>query len=106
MPNSNNCTVTLKKTGDAETAGWNLVGNPFNQTAYINRDFYVMNDDGSEIIAAERNYIMPMEGVFVVANYNGESMAFTQAKSDDDDAIFSQKIDYREFKNHKKPKKS
>ena len=28
------------------------------------------------------------------------------AKSDDDSAIFSQKIDYREFKNHKKPKKN
>ena len=27
------------------------------------------------------------------------------AKKDDDDAIFTQKIDYREFKNHKKPKK-
>lgn len=29
----------------------------------------------------------------------------SSAKSDDDDAIFTQKIDYREFKNHKKPKK-
>ena len=28
------------------------------------------------------------------------------AKSNDDDAIFNQKIDYREFKNHKKPKKN
>ena len=28
------------------------------------------------------------------------------AKSNDDDAIFTQKIDYREFKNHKKPKKN
>ena len=27
------------------------------------------------------------------------------AKKEDDDAIFNQKIDYREFKNHKKPKK-
>ncbi len=28
------------------------------------------------------------------------------AKSNDDDGIFTQKIDYREFKNHKKPKKN
>ncbi len=28
------------------------------------------------------------------------------SKSEDDSAIFNQKIDYREFKNHKKPKKS
>ena len=30
----------------------------------------------------------------------------SSSKSDDDSAIFSQKIDYREFKNHKKPKKN
>ena len=30
----------------------------------------------------------------------------SSAKSDDDSAVFSQKIDYREFKNHKKPKKN
>ena len=28
------------------------------------------------------------------------------AKAEDDNAVFSQKIDYREFKNHKKPKKN
>jgi hypothetical protein len=84
-PNSANCVVTLSKTGNAGTAGWNLVGNPFNQNAYINRDFYVMNVDGSEIVAAQRNYILPMEGVFVVANYNGESITFTQSRSANDD---------------------
>ncbi len=84
-PNSANCTVTLSKTGNAETAGWNLVGNPFNQTTYLNRDFYVMNAAGNEIMAAQRNYIMPMEGVFVVANYNGESITFTQSRSANDD---------------------
>lgn len=30
----------------------------------------------------------------------------SSSKAEDDDVIFSQKIDYREFKNHKKPKKS
>ena len=35
-----------------------------------------------------------------------ESSAKASSKADDDDAIFSQKIDYREFKNHKKPKKN
>jgi hypothetical protein len=57
------------------------VGNPYNQTTYLDRDFYVMNADGNEIMAAQRNYIMPMEGVFVVANYDGESITFTQSKS-------------------------
>ena len=73
---SGNGEVTLNKTGDAETAGWNLVGNPFAQTAYINRDFYVMNADGNEIVAAERNNIEPMEGVFVIAEEDGETLTF------------------------------
>ena len=34
-----------------------------------------------------------------------ENRQKSASKSDDDDAVFSQKIDYREFKNHKKPKK-
>lgn len=57
----------LKTTG-AEWEGWNLVGNPFNQTAYISdaRPFYTMNDDGSEIMAAETNTIAAMEGVFEI----------------------------------------
>ena len=46
---------------------WNLVGNPFADTAYVDHDFYVMNALGSEIIAAERDYVNPMEGIFVKA---------------------------------------
>ena len=55
------------------------MGNPFAETAYIadGRDFYVMNADGSEIMASETNSIAPMEGVFVIANTDGETMTFT-----------------------------
>ena len=64
-------------------SGWNLVGNPFaEQTAYIDRPFYVMNSGGSEIIAAadvEQNSIAPMEGVFVIADENDEGLTFTTA---------------------------
>ena len=76
-PYSGNGEVVLSKTGDAETAGWNLVGNPFADTAYLDRDFYVMNTDGSEIVAADRDYIEPMEGVFVVANEDNEPLTFS-----------------------------
>ena len=73
--------VTLdKKTGEnVEFSGWNLVGNPFNQNAYIDRDFYVMNEDGSEIISADRadNHVEPMEGIFVIASEDGEELTFT-----------------------------
>ena len=33
-------------------AGWNLMGNPFGYEASVNKDIYVMNDDGSDIIQA------------------------------------------------------
>ncbi len=86
IPYSGNGTVTLRKTGNTEMAGWNLVGNPYNQTAYLNRDFYVMKADGSGIIAAQRNYVEPMEGVFVVASTDGETVTFTQTESAKNDA--------------------
>ena len=68
--------VTLRKNGGT-MEGWNLVGNPFGQTAYLNRDFYVMNDAGTEITAAERNSVEAMEGVFVVANNDNETLTFS-----------------------------
>ena len=88
--NSNNVTLTftgypgsngevvLTKCASTTAAfpGWNLVGNPFGQTAYLSRPFYIMNNDGSEIILSERNNVNRMEGVFVVADYDGEVMTF------------------------------
>ena len=68
--------VTLVKDDNAELAGWNLIGNPFNQNVTIERDFYVMNGDGSEIMAAEENVIAPMEGIFVIAESDGETVTF------------------------------
>ena len=77
VPYSGDGSVVLHKTGDGETAGWNLVGNPFNERAYIDREFYVMSEDGSEIVPAERDYIMPLEGVFVITNEDGEVLTFS-----------------------------
>ena len=59
-----------------DLGGWNLVGNPYATTADVDRDFYVMNGDRSEIIAAEGNTVEAMEGIFVVANGNGETVTF------------------------------
>jgi hypothetical protein len=70
--------------GDA-MKGLNLVGNPFNERAYVDRDFYVMND-GREIIAAtqaERNYVEPMEGIFVYSqNPNDLTVTFSTIAPD------------------------
>ncbi len=74
--------VVLAKTDNAQFGGWNLVGNPFAQTAYITKSFYTLNADGSEVIASTRNSVEPMEGIFVIAEADGETMTFsTEAPS-------------------------
>ena len=79
--------VTLSRTTDASVdfQGWNLVGNPFTATAYIadGRSFYTMNADGSEIEAATSTSIEAMEGIFVIANYDGEALTFTTTQPAD-----------------------
>ena len=79
IPYSGDGTVTLDKDDNADLSGWNLVGNPFTMNAYIDRPFYIMNDEGSEIIAAVgyRDYVEPMEGIFVQADEDGETLTFT-----------------------------
>ncbi len=69
--------VTLKKTDGADWSGWNLVGNPFNVTAYIDRGFYTLDSDGKEVVISSSTSIEHMEGIFVEANSDGEQMTFT-----------------------------
>ena len=71
-----NASVNLDYVEGAELAGWNLIGNPFGTAATIGRDFYVMNEEGTELELAERGYINPFEGVFVEAAESGESVTF------------------------------
>lgn len=76
--------VTLVKDDNANLAGWNLIGNPFDVTASIGRAFYVMKDDGKEIVAATTNQIAPMQGIFVIAESNGEIVTFTPGTGSSD----------------------
>ena len=69
--------VTLVKEETQYLSGWNLVGNPFGETAYIDRDFYIMNEAGTEIVPAETEAIEPMQGIFVIAEENDESITFS-----------------------------
>ena len=68
--------------------GWNLLGNPYNEDAYMNinteeelYEFYVMNGDGDEIIPSERmdGVVYPMEGVFVAARPTDVDITFFPA---------------------------
>jgi uncharacterized protein YjdB len=79
--------VTLTYSEDNPTDetmyGRNLVGNPFAEDAYIEdgRDFYRMNEDGDEIMTdASNGKIDPMEGVFVYAETDSETLTFTTTK--------------------------
>ena len=74
-----NGTVTLVKDDNApHFPGWNLVGNPYYEVTYIEdgRDFYVLTD-GDEVLPYDGNDIQPMQGIFVIAQTNNETMTFT-----------------------------
>ena len=68
--------VELAKVG-GDFDGWNLVGNPFMETAYIDRPFYVMDQESGELVTPEDDAILPMQGLFVEASEDGEEMTFT-----------------------------
>ena len=75
--------VSLVKDDEADFSGWNLVGNPFGVSAYIDRPFYVMNQDGTELIQSNANdEIAAMQGIFVIANEDGENLTFTPEATD------------------------
>ena len=64
------------------SAGWNLLGNPFPCNAYINKEYYVMNEDGTAInpVAVPASMpIPPCTGVFVKAETEGETVVFSRA---------------------------
>ena len=61
-----------------EFSGWNLLGNPYTATAYINMPFYEMNEDGDDWIARTfGDPIAPMQGFFVQATGEGQTCTFS-----------------------------
>ena len=65
----------------AELQGWNLVGNPYPCNAYVNRNYYVMNEDGSAIepVAVSMETAIPVcTGVMVKADTVGETVTFSK----------------------------
>ena len=65
----------------AGVRGYNLVGNPFAQTATIDRDFFRMNETHTDFVATQAGEVGIMEGVIVVANgnTNDDKVTFTTA---------------------------
>ena len=73
--------VELAYDANADFAGWNLVGNPFPVSAYADRSYYVMNEDGTAIepVAVSMGTVIPFcTGVMVKSDNTGETVTFSK----------------------------
>ena len=73
--------VELVYDANASFAGWNLVGNPFPVSAYANKSYYTMNEEGTAIepVAVSMETAIPAcTGVMVKAENTGESVTFSK----------------------------
>ena len=71
--------VELAYDADADFAGWNLVGNPFPVSAYANKSYYTMNEDGTAVepnMVSSATAIPACTGVMVKAEAQGETIVF------------------------------
>ena len=77
-------TVNLDYTEGKRLAGWNLVGNPFTVSAYIDRPYYeLVTIDGQMVVdpnteTGNSRAIAPVTGVMVKANGTGEKVFFSK----------------------------
>lgn len=77
---TNDTTIWLEYSENTEFSGWNLVGNPFGDSATIDKPFYRLNSDGNGLnTETETSSVNVMEGVFVQATGAGQSVKFTPA---------------------------
>ena len=59
-------------------AGWNLVGNPLAVGATLSQPYYRMNAEGTALnTSTENTAVAAMEGVFVQANEDSQTVTFT-----------------------------
>jgi len=77
-PATSSLSVDLDYTENKPFAGWNLIGNPFNDEATLSLPFYRMAPGGEALEpTTETGIIAPMEGVFVKATDSGQTAVFT-----------------------------
>ena len=82
-PYSGNGEFALNYDANDEHKCWNLVGNPYNTPASIDKPFYRMNEGGTALSAQMEAgcVVEAMEGVFVQATAAGQSATFTPVPS-------------------------
>ena len=84
--------VELYYDGTANLPGWNLIGNPFTEAAYIDRPYYKMNPTGTDVLPVATYKETPVaaySGIMVHAEKSGESVTFTKSapKSSDNGGL-------------------
>lgn len=85
MPYNGNGEVTLSKVQGVKFSGWNLIGNPWNNEAILkdandqSQAYYTINQINNEVAAGTLGAsISAMEGVFVVADNDGDVVTFVE----------------------------
>ena len=78
MPYTGDGVINLTYDESTTLKGWNLIGNPYGSSANLNKPYYILNSDGSELRSeTETEAINAMEGVFVQATEAGQTAQFT-----------------------------
>jgi hypothetical protein len=78
---SDTISVPLSYTDGVHLSGFNLVGNPFPCNAYLNKPYYVLDENGTGInpnAIPITTPIPPCTAVFVKAEATGETVVFTR----------------------------
>ena len=79
---SDTISLPLSYTNGSHLSGFNLVGNPFPCNAYLNKPYYVLDENGTGINPSAipaTTPIPPCTAVFVKADGDGETVVFTRA---------------------------
>ena len=83
--------VPLDYDENADLAGWNLVGNPFEVGAISSQPYYRMNAEGTALkTETETTAVAAMEGVFVQATGNNPQVTFTAQTRGGEQATIAQ----------------
>lgn len=80
--------VGLDYDGTANMSGWNLIGNPFTEAAYIDRSYYKMNAEGTDVTPVatyENTPVAAYSGIMVHAKGSDEYVTFTKSGSKSSD---------------------
>ena len=77
IPTSGYQEVPMDYVEGVPLAGWNLLGNPYTSKAYVDKEYYVLNPAGSELITGTDEDITPLMGIFVQATGLGQTCTFT-----------------------------